>query len=320
MGDGVKALEYYELLIAVKDSLFAEETAKKLQQMEFQKAMIQDSIKKAEEDRLVQEAHKAEVRKNNRTKNIFLGGGILFIFISLALWRGLLFVRRSRKIIAHEKEKSDSLLLNILPEDVAEELKRTGKSKPRKFEHVTILFTDFIDFTKISEKMSPEELVTEINTCYQNFDRIIEKRGAEKIKTIGDAYMAVDGFGKERGIAAKNILLSAFDIIHFVERQKNQNVDLGKPAFEIRVGIHTGNVIAGIVGEKKFQFDIWGSAVNTASRMENHSDMGKVNISQVTYELLKDDPLFTFENRGQIEVKGKGKMNMWFVSLKKKVN
>lgn len=318
MGNGRKALEFYEALNVIEDSLYAEETAKKLQQMEFQKAMLQDSIKKAEEARLVKESHKKEVQRKNRIKNVFMASGVILIFVIIILWRLLLFVRKSRKIIANEKEKSDNLLLNILPEDIAEELKLTGKSKPRKFKHITILFTDFVDFTKISERMSPEALVTEINTCYKAFDEIIEKQGAEKIKTIGDAYMAVDGFGNDRGITAKNIVLAAFDIIDFVSKRRKENEGAGKPIFEIRVGIHTGDVIAGIVGEKKFQFDIWGSAVNTASRMENHSEAGRVNISQVTYELLKDDPQFVFENRGAMEVKGKGKMDMWFVSKKEK--
>jgi class 3 adenylate cyclase/Tfp pilus assembly protein PilF len=316
LGNGNKALEYHELLNVIEDSLQAEETAKKLQQMEFQKAMLQDSIVKAEEARLVQEAHTEEVRQKNRTKNVFLGSGVILIFVSLGLWRGLHFVRRSKKQIAYEKEKSDKLLLNILPEEIAEELKRTGEAKPRKYEHVSILFTDFADFTKISEQMSPEELVSEINTCYKTFDRIIEKRGAEKIKTIGDAYMAIDGFGKLSGLAAKNIVLAALDIIDFTTERKKQNEDTGKPAFDIRAGIHTGDVIAGIVGEKKFQFDIWGDAVNTASRMETHSDVGKVNVSQATFELLKDDPQFAFESRGELKVKGKGEMEMWFAKMK----
>jgi class 3 adenylate cyclase len=313
MGNGTRALEYHELLQVIEDSLQAEETATKLQQMEFQKAMFQDSIEKAEEARLVQEAHREEVRKKNRTKNVFLGSGVILIFVSLGLWRGLHFVHRSRKQISHEKEKSDKLLLNILPEEIAEELKRTGETRPRRYEHVSILFTDFVGFTKISEQMSPEELVAEINACYKTFDRIIGKRGVEKIKTIGDAYMAVDGFGRESGFAAKNIVLAALDIIDFTTERKKKNEDSGKPAFTIRAGIHTGDVIAGIVGERKFQFDIWGDAVNTASRMESHSDAGEVNVSQATFELLKDDPQFAFENRGAMEVKGKGKMEMWFV-------
>ena len=278
--------------------------------------MLQDSIVKVEEARLVQEAHREEVRQKNRIKNIFLGSGVILIFVSLGLWRWLHFVRRSRKLIAHEKEKSDNLLLNILPEEIAEELKRTGEAKPRKHEHISILFTDFVDFTKISEQMSPEELVTEINACYKTFDRIIEKRGVEKIKTIGDSYMAADGFGKESGLAAKNIVLAALDIIDFTTERKKQNEDSGKPAFAIRAGIHTGDVIAGIVGEKKFQFDIWGDAVNTASRMETYSDVGKVNVSQATFELLKHDPQFALESRGKIKVKGKGEMGMWFVKMK----
>jgi len=301
------------LLNVIEDSLHAEETSKKLQQMEFQKAMFQDSIVKVEEARIVQEAHREEVRQKNRTKNVFLVSGVILIFVALGLWRGLHFVRRSRKQIAHEKEKSDNLLLNILPEEIAEELKRTGEAKPRKYEHASILFTDFVDFTRISEQMSPEELVTEINVYYKTFDRIIEKRGVEKIKTIGDAYMAADGFGKESGLAAKNIVMAALDIIDFTMARKKKNIDSGKPAFAIRAGIHTGDVIAGIVGEKKFQFDIWGDAVNTASRMESHSEAGKLNVSQATFELLKDDPQFTFENRGKMKVKGKGEIEMWFV-------
>jgi class 3 adenylate cyclase len=316
MGNGTKALEYYEILNTIEDSLHAKETEKKLQQMEFRKAMFQDSIIKAEEAQIVEQAHKEEVRRKNQTKNIFLMSGVILVFVSLGLWRGLQFVRRSRKIIAREKEKSDKLLLNILPQEIADELKQTGEARPRKYNHVSILFTDFVDFTRISERMSPEELVAEINACYKTFDRIIEKWGVEKIKTIGDAYMAVDGFGKESGLAAKNIVQVALDIISFTSKRKKENEDSGKPAFEIRVGIHTGDVIAGIVGEKKFQFDIWGDAVNTASRIESLSEEGKVNISEATFQLIKDEPYFTFEGRGEIKVKGKGNMKMWFVKMK----
>jgi tetratricopeptide (TPR) repeat protein len=209
MGNGIKALEYHELLIVIKDSLDAEETAKRLQQMEFQKAMLQDSIKKADEARIIQEAHKKEVRRKNRSKNVFLASGVIMVFVVLGLWRGLHFVRRSRKEIASEKEKSDTLLLNILPKEIADELKQTGEAKPRKYEQVSILFTDFVDFTRISEKMTPDELVTEINACYKTFDRIIEKRGIEKIKTIGDAYMAADGFIKEKSLSAQSVALSS---------------------------------------------------------------------------------------------------------------
>ena len=315
LGNGTRALEYHELLNMIMDSLQAEETSKKLQQMEFQKTMLRDSLEKAEEARIVEETHRKEVRRKNRTKNVYLGSGVILIVVSLGLWRGLHFVRRSRELIAHEKAKSDSLLLNILPEDIAEELKQMGEARPRRYEQVSILFTDFVDFTDISEQMTPEELVTEINAYYKTFDRIIEKRGIEKIKTIGDAYMAVDGFGKEPAMAAKNIVLAALEIIEFTVERKKQQEKYGEPAFAIRAGIHTGDVIAGIVGEKKFQFDIWGDAVNTASRMESNSEQGKVNISQTTFELLKDDPHLAFDSRGEIKVKGKGAMEMWFVKV-----
>lgn len=313
MGNSDKALKFSELLIAIQDSLHTEETAKKLQRMEFKKTMFQDSLLKAEEARLVEKAHQEEVKQKNRAKNIFLGSGVILMFVSLGLWRGLQFVRRSRTAIAQEKEKSDNLLLNILPEEIADELKRTGKAKPRKYEQVSILFTDFVDFTRISEQMSPEELVAEINTCYKTFDRIIEKHGAEKIKTIGDAYLAVDGFGKEGVSAAENMVLAALKINDFITKRKKQREASGKPAFAIRAGIHTGDVIAGIVGEKKFQFDIWGDAVNTANRLVSHSDVGRVNVSQETFQLLKDDPKFTFTSRGKMQVKGKGEIEMWFI-------
>jgi class 3 adenylate cyclase len=200
---------------------------------------------------------------------------------------------------------------------VAEELKTMGEAKPRRYEQVSILFTDFIDFTKITDQMSPEELVAEINACYKMFDRIIEKRGIEKIKTIGDAYMAVDGFGSDGMSAAKNIVLAALEIIEFTKKRKKQEEAFGNRAFAIRAGVHTGDVIAGIVGEKKFQFDIWGDAVNIASRMESCSDTGRVNISEATFNMLKGDPQFDFESRGNIKVKGKGEMEMWFVKKKK---
>ncbi|MFC2107329.1 adenylate/guanylate cyclase domain-containing protein [Bacteroidota bacterium] len=315
LGNGVKALEYYEFLIVIKDSLHAEETAKKLQRMEFQKLMLQDSIEKAEERRLVQDAHIEEVRQKNRTKNIFLGSGVILIFVSLVLWRGLHYFRSSRKQIAHEKEKSENLLLNILPEEIAEELKQTGESKPRKYDKVSILLTDFINFTELSEQMSPEELVTEINDYYKAFDRIINKWGAEKIKTIGDAYMAVGGLPVPNADSVKNTVLAALEMQDFISERKAEMDSAGKFTFEMRVGIHTGSVVAGIVGVNKFQYDIWGDSVNTASLMESSSEAGKVNISRATYEFLSKDPEFTFESRGKVKAKSKDDMEMFFVSL-----
>ena len=209
--------------------------------------------------------------------------------------------------------KSENLLLNILPAEIAHELKTHGKSDARYFESATILFSDFTDFTEASAKLTAEELVEEINQCFIGFDAIIEKFKIEKIKTIGDAYMAAGGLPLPGKNSVRNTVLAAIEMQTFMIRRKAQNKAANRTFFEMRVGVHTGSVVAGIVGVKKFQYDIWGDTVNTASRIENLGETGKVNISQATYELIKDDAAFTFEPRGKIEVKGKGEIEMWFV-------
>jgi class 3 adenylate cyclase len=209
--------------------------------------------------------------------------------------------------------KSENLLLNILPAEIAHELKTHGRSDARYFESATILFSDFTDFTEISSKMTAEELVNEINYYFKGFDYIMEEFKIEKIKTVGDAYMAAGGVPLPGKNSVRNTVLAALEMQTFMIRRKVQNETANKTFFEMRVGVHTGPVVAGIVGVKKFQYDIWGDTVNTANRIENVGETGKVNISQATYELIKDDPAFTFEARGKIEVKGKGEVEMWFV-------
>ena len=209
--------------------------------------------------------------------------------------------------------KSENLLLNILPAEIAHELKTRGKSDARYFESATILFSDFIDFTETSAKLTAEELVEEINHCFKGFDAITEKFKIEKIKTIGDAYMVAGGFPLPSKNSVRNTVLAAIEMQTFMIRRKAQNEAANRTFFEMRVGVHTGSVVAGIVGVKKFQYDIWGDTVNTANRIENVGETGKVNISQATYELIKDDAVFTFKPRGKIEAKGKGEIEMWFV-------
>jgi len=222
-----------------------------------------------------------------------------------------------KEVIEKEKDRSEALLLNILPPEIAEELKQDGTSKPRDFNIVTVLFTDFKGFTKISENMSSQELVAELNTCFKAFDEIITKYKIEKIKTIGDAYMAAGGLHLQEREDPKNVVLAAlemqaFMVKRFADRQKNN-----KTAFEMRCGIHTGSVVAGIVGVIKFQYDIWGDTVNTAARMESSGEVGKVNLSEGTYNYLKDDPELSFVSRGKLQAKGKGEIEMYFVdSLK----
>ena len=221
--------------------------------------------------------------------------------------------------LAEEKLKVEELLLNILPEEVAQELKIKGHADAHEFEQVSILFSDFKGFTQASEHMTPQQLVEELNICFKEFDEIITSRGIEKIKTIGDAYMAAGGLKGDASAAAARTLEAALEMQIFIHARKAVREEQGLPAFEMRVGIHTGPVVAGIVGVKKFQYDIWGDTVNTASRMESSGEVGQVNISEATYELVKEQAgsLFTFTPRGKVQAKGKGEMEMYFVSTKR---
>jgi adenylate cyclase len=208
-----------------------------------------------------------------------------------------------------EKEKSDNLLLNILPAEIAGELKETGHSAARAFNNVTVIFTDFVDFTKAGERMTPQELVDELHVCFMNFDKIIEKHKVEKIKTIGDAYLAVCGLPAADPNHAVNAVNAALEIREFMMHRRLQH---GLRTFDIRIGMHSGSVVAGIVGTKKFAYDIWGDTVNTAARMEQSGAPGRINISESVYMLVKDRFDCTF--RGMIEAKNKGELRMYFVN------
>ncbi|MCB0697470.1 MAG: hypothetical protein KDC07_08910, partial [Chitinophagaceae bacterium] len=217
-------------------------------------------------------------------------------------------VKERTKEIAEEKKKSDDLLLNILPEEVADELKERGATTAQQYDHVTVLFTDFVNFTTAGEHMGSQALVEELHNCFKAFDEILDKYNIEKIKTIGDAYLAVCGLPTADQRHAEKIVQAAQEIRAFMLQRRQQ---LGDKTFEIRIGIHSGSVVAGIVGVKKFAYDIWGDTVNTAARMEQNSEAGKINISQTTYELVQDN--FTCSYRGEIEAKGKGELKMYFV-------
>jgi class 3 adenylate cyclase len=284
--------------------------------MIYHKQSIIDSASAFDEKRLVEIEMQRQILNQKNNKNLLASISIILLLSAVAAVSRMRYLRKSKSIIEKEKNRSENLLLNILPEEIAQELKEKGKADARGFDMVSILFTDFKGFTEQSAKLSAAELVNEINHCFEEFDGIMEKYGIEKIKTIGDAYMAAGGLPVPTDDSIKNTILAALEMQAFITIRKAQNDAAGKPAFEMRLGIHTGPVVAGIVGVKKFQYDIWGDTVNTASRMESASEVGKVNISRATYEILKDDTQFAFESRGKIEAKGKGEIEMYFVSLK----
>ncbi|MEO8147314.1 MAG: adenylate/guanylate cyclase domain-containing protein [Bacteroidia bacterium] len=207
--------------------------------------------------------------------------------------------------------KSDELLLNILPYEIANELKSQGHSQAKTYSMVTVMFTDFKDFSEISEKVSGELLVAEIDHCFSAFDNIIHKYVVEKIKTVGDAYICVGGLPVLNFTHAADTINAAIEIRNFMIARKNEKEARGEIPFEIRIGIHTGPVVAGIVGIRKFAYDIWGDTVNVASRLEASGEPGKINISETTYDLVKNK--FSCIHRGKIEAKNKGLIDMYFV-------
>lgn len=216
-------------------------------------------------------------------------------------------VQERTQELEKEKKKSDDLLLNILPERTANELKETGKTQAKKYDSVCILFSDIVAFTQHAEEATPGQLVEYLDTYFQECDEIVGKYGLEKIKTIGDAYLCVGGLPEEDADCHVNMIHAAQDMLKALKRLK----DKGRVPFEIRIGIHSGSVVAGVVGSKKFAFDIWGDDVNIAARMEAASTPGRINISETTYQIVKNQ--FTCEFRGEIKAKNKGELPMYFV-------
>lgn len=209
------------------------------------------------------------------------------------------------------REESDNLLDNVLPTAVARELKEKGQVEPIYYDSVSVLFTDFVGFTTAAAKMSPAELIQELDGCFSQFDEVSRRNNLEKLKTIGDAYMAAGGLPLPSNNHAIDTVLAALEFRSFMNQMAEVKEQLGFDFWQIRIGIHTGPVTAGVIGKNKFAYDIWGDTVNTASRMESSGKPGMVNISGDTYELVKD--LFECEHRGKVQAKGKGEMDMYFV-------
>lgn len=223
---------------------------------------------------------------------------------------------RQKSLIEEEKEKSDRLLMAILPEAIAMELKEKGHARAQQFEMATVLFADLVDFTLITKDLSAEQVVSELNWIFVGFDFIADRNNMERIKTIGDGYMAVGGVPIRNDTNPVDAVNAGLQITEFIQRLSKENEKSGKPAWKVRVGIHTGEVVAGVIGKSKFSYDIWGTTVNTASRMESASEAGRVNISGITYELVRDH--FDCSHRGSIIVKNMGKMEMYFAEARPK--
>ncbi|MFY0643514.1 MAG: hypothetical protein JXR19_03535 [Bacteroidia bacterium] len=293
----------------LKDSLLNIEKLKAISEFEqkYEAAEKAKEIERLNVNQLRLELNELTLKRNQ----IFLIAGLLLLILSAVILAiRFVHIRKIRNQLAsknveldEERKLSDELLLNILPSEVAMELKTKGKSEARLYNNVTVLFTDFVSFTKIGEQMSPEDLVQELNKHFTAFDAITEKYGLEKIKTIGDAYLAVCGLPDQHEDHAIRTIKAAKEMIAFTQSPDSK--------FKVRVGVNSGPVVAGIVGVKKYAYDIWGDTVNTAARLEQNSVQGEINASHETYDLIKEH--YTCEHRGKISAKNKGDIDMYFV-------
>tara|TARA_R110002012_G_scaffold321191_3_gene547984 strand:+ start:30667 stop:32631 length:1965 start_codon:yes stop_codon:yes gene_type:complete len=315
IGDYKKAYTYQKLYSAMVDTLKNDSYEKSIGDLRFQF----DLDNKEKEITLLNknnELKQIELERSAISKKYLLALSGLFFVIIAGFFFQYRYVKKSHRRLAKERVKTEEILLNILPKETAEELKANGYIKAKEFNFVTVLFTDFKAFSVIAENISAEKLVFSVDYYFRKFDTIIEKYKLEKIKTIGDAYMCAGGLPTENSTHPDDALNAAMDILDFVNKTKNQPPD-GVYPFEIRIGINTGPVVAGVVGTKKFQYDIWGSTVNIAARMESNSEEGKINISENTYQHLKDKYDFTY--RGIIDVKNSQSLKMYFLNVQSKI-
>jgi class 3 adenylate cyclase len=226
-------------------------------------------------------------------------------------------IERKNEQLAQEQEKTERLLLNILPKEVAEELKETGSTEVRYFEKASILFADVKGFSALAKIVSPQELIKELNFCFTKFDEIIEKYSLERIKTIGDCYMAAGGVPSPNRSNALDIVMAALEIQNWMENERKEREKKGGTYWQVRLGIHTGDLVSGVIGISRFAYDVWGNTVNLAARLETGGEVGRVHISESTFQDIQG--FFDFEAREPIEAKNIGWVNTYFVQQLKEV-
>jgi len=300
------ALDYHQKMFDINQEIFNEQVRDKI-------AMLQTRYETEKKDQeielLVKERNINEltIEKQQNLRNFLIVLIFLVIIIAIIMYISYRQKRRDNLIIAHEKAKSDNLLMNTFPLRIANDLKETGTTEPELFKDVTVYFSDIVGFTVASAKLTPKKLINELNEIFTAFDEIIEKYQCERIKTIGDAYLAVGGMNRNNTSPAINIVRAALAHLEYLKkRNESSNIK-----WQIRIGIHTGDVIGGVVGIKKYIYDVFGDTINLAARMEQYSDALKINISEDTYQYIKQN--FKCIERDGIVVKGKGVMKMYFV-------
>jgi len=310
LGNYKQAYAYESLLTTIKDTLYNNNEDKKIQQLQFN---FNIEKKEAEIDLLTKDqALKAATIQRQKILNYAAAiTGVLLLLVIGGFYNRYRYIRKTNKIIKSERDRSKELLLNILPEETARELETSGFAKTRNYDSVTVLFTDFKGFSSIAGKLTPQALVAELNDYFGKFDEIVEKFGLEKIKTIGDAYMCAGGIPVANDTHPLAAVKAALAMQEYMQKQLESRQSRGEQGWELRVGIHTGPIVAGVVGKKKYAYDIWGDTVNIASRMESSSEPGKVNISSSTYHLIKD--VYNCAYRGKISAKNIGEIDMYFV-------
>ena len=290
--------------------MYNAENDKKIQRLQFNYDIDK---KQGEVDLLTKdkELQDLTIQKQKFTRNALIVGIVLVLVIAFETFRNYLNKVKTNKVLDKQKVQIENLLLNILPVKVAKELQLKGKATPRDYESVSVLFTDFKGFTKIAEGLTPHELVGELNIFFEAFDSIVEKYQLEKIKTIGDAYMCAGGIPTSTNDHFLRTVKVGLEMQAVMQSINVERIEQGKVPWELRVGINTGPVVAGVVGKKKYAYDIWGNTVNIASRMESNGEPGKVNISAATYELIKED--YKCHYRGKISAKNVGEIDMYFI-------